>query len=140
MLTILLLTTCVSYSEGKPPPYININEKYSVCENDNPFSPCRCQTLMTQQAVPIQDGSGGTKHVFIEYEEYACHKSVDMDKVVNNRFRCTQLEDLKTVSKDIDENPVRVSIKYKAGCELRCLDKNCAKYNVVHMKRRNIYV
>ena len=93
---------------------------------------------------PLQDG----RVVVIEFPEYLC-ENIENERrrehgEISDGFACLQLSSKRTIYRDQEDEPCRISVRYRAGCELRCVNDNCNTYgfdnnnnnhNVTHVGR-----
>ena len=52
------------------------------------------------------------------------NKSITEGRVLDG-YRCEQLMAYRTLYRDAQNQPIQVKIKYRAGCELRCVNEYC---------------
>ena len=71
----------------------------------------------------------GGKNVAVQFSEKECVKRINKRRALSGEispnFFCFQLRETTTVYRDIDDSPVKIKVKRKTGCELRCVDKGC---------------
>ena len=71
----------------------------------------------------------GNETFIIEFPEYKCNKKQNSQRkragLIVPGFKCWQLTAHRTLYRDQEKNPIKVEIKYLAGCELRCIDRDC---------------
>ena len=91
------------------------------CNNFDHYAPCSCVEVITSTKV-----HKGGKTMVVEFPEYKC------DEEGNSRrgriapgYQCHQLTGYRTLYRDHNNNPIKVGIKYIAGCELRCINRYC---------------
>ena len=92
-----------------------------LCRHLDHKAPCKCSIDFVDTYVAIKNTSGEYK-VDIEYIQYSCATT---SNPITDAFQCTQLEANKSISIDINNNPIDVRVVYKAGCELRCTNEFC---------------
>ena len=67
----------------------------------------------------------------MQFLESVCEEEVNRKKQekgeIDSKYWCYQLHKQKTIYRDINNLPVEVVVKHKAGCELRCIEKDCKR-------------
>ena len=75
----------------------------------------------------------------MEFPEYKCNNKDNKERknggLIAPGYTCEQLHSRRTLYRDEDDEPIRAQIRYKAGCELRCVDKDCNKRTNLKMKK-----
>ena len=100
-----------------------------MCSNIGPFTPCACNPVLTTTEIYT-----GGQLVKVDFPEFKCEKKMNEKRKKEGRispgYKCTQLISSRTLYEDERGRPIEAEIRYKAGCELRCIN--------IHCKRRDI--
>ena len=103
----------------------------SVCNTFDSRAPCQCKGILTIAKVMGESG----KDVVVEFPEYVCeHKDDELRKakgIIPQGHTCEQLTTKKILFRDQANQPIRVQIRYRGGCELRCVNDNCASPHII---------
>ena len=96
----------------------------SACNKLDPYAPCGCKVINTNTVI-YQDG----RTVTLEFPEQVCQDSHNRKRVTKGRipsgFRCVQLRADRMLYRDAAGEVIQIPVIYRAGCELRCLGRNC---------------
>ena len=96
-----------------------------VCDNTDEYAPCVCKEYTTSTIIRQDDGS----HFTVEFPEYACNKIENKKRkkqgFIAPGYKCEQLMAHRILYRDQLDNPIKVHITYKGGCEIRCVNQNC---------------
>ena len=102
-----------------------LNMMPTVCDGSDTLAPCQCKEIRTNVEV-VEDGG---KRVMVEFPEYVCDQKENKRRAIEGLLPhadiCEQLGAKRTLFRDADDQPIRVEIEYRAGCELRCVSDEC---------------
>ena len=83
---------------------------------------------VNKHSILFQVGYEGQKY-FVEFPEYKCNDDLNQKRkdqgVIAAGYTCQQLKSKRTLYRDHEGRPIKSVVSYKAGCELRCVNKNC---------------
>ena len=130
ILTLLLLTSQVNPMLFTPTDF---NVYPAVCDDSNKYAPCSCTFTMTEIKINTHQ---------VEFLEFVCNEKRNKKRTKKGKippgYKCTQLGADTTLFKDADGNPIDpIGIHYRAGCEMRCTNRNC-KRNLSKGKLRGV--
>ena len=68
---------------------------------------------------------------FVQFPESSCEDDENRERMkeglIGPKYWCFQIRKEMTIYRDANNIPVEVTVNYKAGCELRCVEKNCGR-------------
>ena len=88
------------------------------------FLPCACRPKLTTTKIHA-DG----KVVRVQFPEFLCDEATNRkrkrDGFIAEQYKCIQLTGRRILYTDIWNRPIEEEIRYRDGCELRCVNKFC---------------
>ena len=94
------------------------------CNEKDDRAPCAWKVHITNLLIHHHG-----RLVNVEFTESICNTTIntqhDREGKIPPPYKCVQLISKKTLYRDIADEPIRIPITYKAGCELRCASSRC---------------
>ena len=98
----------------------------SLCSEDDEHAPCACKVIITNMFVRQQG-----KMINVEFPEAVCAIEENRVREANGKipaqYSCTQMKSQQTLFRDANDDPIKLSVRYRTGCELRCTSIRCLK-------------
>ena len=127
---MLAIPSVFDLSMGRSVKKNTKNGVFQPCNHDDVYAPCAFKIDWTNVDVHVKNGS----KVNVDFEEIICDEENNIKRVKAGKipvwYKCTQLQSCRVLYRDSKQNPIEVTIAYKAGCELRCVNENCEKENL----------